>query len=75
MQLNGCVATISVTIDETPSIAILTQLHLSYCRTNQMVRFTNVSGGTPCYNGAAGSLSGGGTGTLNGVLLLFDLEA
>ena len=71
---SGCVATISVTIDETPAIDPNATASAATVGQSNGSMVANPSGGTPCYNGAAGSLSGGATGTQWGSVA-FDLEA
>jgi len=74
-SVNGCVSTATVTIDPTPVITIVgTTYDATPGNSNGGVSLA-VSGGTPCYNGAAMSLAGTPNTTTQWASNVFDVIA
>ena len=74
-SVNGCSSTVSVTVDPTPVISIVgTTFDATPGNSNGGVDLA-VSGGTPCYNGAALSLAGTANTTTQWASNVFDVVA
>jgi hypothetical protein len=74
-SVNGCTSTVSVTINATPVISIVgTTFDATPGNANGGVDLA-VSGGTPCYNGAAMSLAGVANTTTQWASNAFDVVA